>query len=40
MIAASKQQALARAFMDLVRSGSGQQVLARHGVQPPGGTGR
>ncbi len=40
VVAASKQQALARAFMDLVMSGSGQQVLARYGFQPPGGTGR
>jgi molybdate transport system substrate-binding protein len=40
VIGASTQKALALAFMDLVMSGSGQQVLARYGFQPPGGTGR
>jgi molybdate transport system substrate-binding protein len=40
VVAASTQQALGRAFMDLVMSEAGQQVLARYGFQPPGGTGR
>jgi molybdate transport system substrate-binding protein len=40
VVAASTQQALALAFMDLVMSEAGQQVLARYGFQPPGGTGR
>jgi len=40
IVAASRQPALAQAFMDLLLSSAGQQVLARYGFQPPLGTGR
>ena len=40
VVGASTQQALARAFLDLLASPSGQQALARFGFQPPGGAGR
>jgi molybdate transport system substrate-binding protein len=35
VVAASKQPALARAFLDLLASRDGQAVLARHGFLPP-----
>ena len=35
VVAASKQPALAQAFLDLLRSPQGQAVLARYGFQPP-----
>ncbi len=40
IIAASRQPALAQAFLDLLLSPAGQQVLARYGFQPPVGGGR
>jgi molybdate transport system substrate-binding protein len=40
VIKASAQPALAGAFLDLLVSPPGQQVLARYGFQPPSGTGR
>ena len=35
VVAASRQRALAQAFIDLLLSRDGQAVLARHGFQPP-----
>ncbi len=40
VVGASTHQALARAFLELVTSESGQKVLARYGFQPPSGAGR
>ena len=40
IVAASRQPALAQAFMNLLLSSAGQQVLARYGFQPPLGRGR
>ncbi len=40
IIATSRQPALAQAFLDLLLSPAGQQVLARYGFQPPVGGGR
>ena len=40
IVAASQQPVLAQAFIDLLLSPAGQQVLARYGFQPPSGTGR
>ena len=40
IVAASKHPALARAFMDLLLSPAGQQVLGRLGFQPPQGSSR
>ena len=40
VVGASTQKVLAQAFLDLFVSPPGQQVLARYGFQPPGGTGR
>jgi molybdate transport system substrate-binding protein len=40
IVAASRQPALAQAFLDLLLSPAGQEVLARYGFQPPLGTGR
>jgi molybdate transport system substrate-binding protein len=39
-VAASPNQRLARAFIDLLVGREGQAVLARHGFQPPAGAGR
>lgn len=40
VVGASTQQDLARAFLDLLVSQSGQQVLARYGFQSPSSAGR